>query len=49
MLLHKSLHVPNELTANVLFVVAESYPLFGKDQRGEFDVAILSKALQLTL
>jgi len=27
------IHMLNELTANVLFAVAESYPLFGKAQR----------------
>jgi hypothetical protein len=27
------IHVQDELTANVLFAVAESYPLFGKVQR----------------
>jgi hypothetical protein len=29
----RHVHVPDELTANVLFAVAESYPSFGKAQR----------------
>jgi hypothetical protein len=35
MLSHKSLHALNELTANVLFAVAESPSSFGKAQRRE--------------
>jgi len=30
---HTHIHVLNELTANVLFAIAESYSLFGKAQR----------------
>jgi len=43
---HTHIHVLNELTANVLFAVAESYSLLGKAQRWEV-VAVLSYSSSL--
>jgi len=42
---HTHIHVLNELTANVLFAVAESDSLIGKAQRRRDDVASLAKVL----